>query len=232
MKKTLALLCALVLLLHALPALGDFNIGHFTENTSIFSVDVEAESGVAFIETIMPAKDLAFEHKYESPKNYSLLRNDILVLNYFSSADRSPVFRTWIYYCTTKPIYAHSVTFELEGTAYTFTDVAGSGRITTNESDTEEDLLIRYGSSNLDFLAVVMARATQYAYSRFGDEGDQNVQPPKMKMILHGLEDIELDVPDGFWLDFGLLTVGLIETDSLGQIGQNTGTPCTIRELE
>ena len=231
MKKALALLCALVLLLHALPAVADFNLNYFTENSSIFTIDVNKEKSVAFIETVMSAQELAFEHKYESPTQYSLLRNDILVLDYFST-NRSPVFRTWIYYCTTKPIYVHSVTFELDGTAYTFTDVASSDRVITNEQDTEEDLLIRYGGNNSDFLAKVMAEAASYAFSHYGDDGDPNVQPPKMKMILHGIEDIELDVPDGFWTDFALLTVALVTTESLGQIGKNTGTPCTIRQLD
>ena len=218
-------LCLLLTLVPAAYADNDFTIDTYLEYKTLFDVDVDMDSGVAFIETTRSVADLSFQHKFESDYDYSCIRNDILVLDYFSSS-QYPVVRTWITYNAQDAQYFHSVSFELEGTTYTFTDVGNKDRVTKTEHGYRERLLIKYGSNNKDFFSAVTARALVYLY----DE-DENKTAPKMKMTLHGLETVEADVPEAFWDDFALLVLPFVSNDYawMKYVKDNDGTPCKVK---
>lgn len=233
MKKTAALLCALALLLQAAPALGEFTLDFFRQNEGVFQVNEDEAQDIAFIETGYTPQELAFEHKYESPENYSLLESDILVMHNASSEERRPVLRTWIHFSTTQRLDVSSVTFALGGTSYTLTGISDPDWVIVGENDTRENLLIRYGTNNAEFVAALMAEALSYTYLRYGEETTEEPPVPQMTMTLHGAaEDLEIEVPAGFWLDFGMLTIAMMQTDSLSYIGQNAGTACAIEGPE
>ncbi len=234
MKKYFAFFVAMIIsILPFTGALADrsFDIQSYSSNDTVFKVDVSAEDDVAFIETMFKPSELAFAHKYESSYRYSSIENDILVLDYFSS-NRYPLFRTWIYFNAEKPLYIHSVSFELDGNRYTFSDVGNKDRVKELENGYQESLLIKYGKNNADFFSAVSANALVYTNEMYGESKNKNAVAPKMKMIFHGLEDIEAYVPNNFWVDFILLVMPLLEEDTLSYIGDNDGTYCKTTTLE
>lgn len=230
MKKVISFILFVTLMFTTVPvfALPTFEMSFYSSNANIYSVDVDSDSGVAFIETKSSNSELAFTHKYESNFYYSTIRSDILVIDYFKS-NRYPVFRTWIDYRADKALNIYAVSFVIDGKTYTFSDVADRDRIEKLDNGVSEKLLIKYGSANSDFFASVAADSLSYAFSRYGGEGDSEVETPQMKMILHGTEDVEVDIPANFWVDFSLLALSMTENDYLGYIGDNDGTPCKIK---
>lgn len=234
MKKAVSLLLVpallLTLLLSAIfvPALADFNMNAYYKYADLFFVDMDEDADTAFIYTKFSAEDQSFTHKYDSAYYYSYIYTDVLVTDQ-STADRFPVLRTWIVFHADRRQHFTSVDFILDGKTYTFTDIGGEDHVLQKENGWRESLLIRYGSANSDFLRAVSGPAVRYAYNRYAPGGDRSVTPPKMRMILHGNEDLEIDVPDMFWLDFAVMYETLYGTGSASCIGENIGTPCSVR---
>lgn len=206
----------------------EFTTNPYTEYETLFKVDLNTDSGSAFITTKLPTKDVSFTHKYESDYTYSTINSDILVLDYYKT-DRQPVFRTWIYYNGSKPLYFHSVSFELDGKKYMFSEVGDKDWVKQNDNDYSEQLLIRYGKNNSEFFSSVLVDSLLYAMSE-----DENKVAPEMKMTLHGIEDIEVTVPEGFWTDFMLLGLPFTSNDFewIHFIGQTDGNPCKVTDLQ
>ncbi len=82
-------------------------------------------------------------------------------------------------------------------------------------------------------LAAVPATASVYSFQKYDKDRDES-QPlavPEGKLILHGTEDVEADIPESFWIDMGLFSISLMGMDCLGDIGANDGNPCKVTEL-
>ena len=229
MKKALILLLVIVLLIlncSISVADVDFDISEYLKEQDVLTVDVDTENDVAFIKTKIPVSDLAFAHKYESDYSYSFMQNDIIVLHYFSSS-RFPAFRTWIYYTAEKPQYFYSVSFDFEGVRYTFSDVGDKDRVVlSNNNEYTEGLLITYGENNTDFYNAILKAGADYVPKKYTQQENSNTIAPKMKMILHGLEDVEVDVPDAFWTDMLLLALPILKDNIWYFVKENDGTPC------
>lgn len=230
MKKVFCMLLVLAVFLGSCSAAfadGDeYTVKPYADYESLFTVDVNTEKDVAFVETTLEAKDCAFTHKYESSTTYSAIYNDILVLDY-SKSSRYPLLRTWIIYAADKAQNIKSVTFELEGQSFTFTDISNEDRVEKSEKGYTEKLLIKHGKNNSDFWVKIMAAAI----SSLSTDEDKKTEAPKMKMILHGDEDIEADVPDKFWFDFGLLALPYISNDGawIKYFTYTDGTPLEVK---
>lgn len=227
MKRWIAFLIAAVLLCSSVSALADgtFDIS-FYSSSNVFTVEVDSENDIAFIDSKMGTADLAFNHQYENDYYYSVMRNDIIVIDYFSS-NRYPVLRTWITYRGDKALYFTGVSFIIEGKEYVLSDVADKDRIQKLDNGWEETLLIKYGSENWDFFAAIAASAMVY-YGAWVD--DKEAAVPDIKMVLHGTEDIEVQVTGNFLLDMGIFVLSLISNDTIGLLVENTGTPCKVIE--
>ena len=65
---------------------GTFDLSHFRENDNLFTIDVNKDSGAAFIETALSSELRSFQHEYESDSYYSCTKFDILVRDYFKSS--------------------------------------------------------------------------------------------------------------------------------------------------
>ena len=227
MKKTLALLLVLALVLAAFPALADdsdFSTAVYEQYDTLFTITEKPEDAVSIVETLIDVEDVSFVHKYESEHYYSFIRSDLLVLDY-NTDNRCPVFRTWIYYSAEEPLHFHSVQFEIDGKTYLLTGINESGRVDQRDHGICEPLQIIYGVNNADFFVDVLWAAAEYLSS---DEEDKAV--PQMKMTLIGDETIEVMVPDMFWIDFGLLGLPFLTNDFawLAYVGQTEGTACEL----
>lgn len=229
MKKLLAVLLAVLFVMNTCAALAEseeFTVKTYSDYDSLFSIDVDKDKDIAFVETKCSVADLAFVHKHESDYSYSYIQSDLLVLDYYST-DRYPIFRTWVYYSAATPLYIHSISFEFEGKKYMFTDVGDADRVKQGEHDYTESLLIKYGQKNSDFFAAVLLASVRYAMDK-----DENKTAPQMKMTLIGLEEIEVTVPEEFWQDFALLGLPFLANDLawIKYIAKTEGTPCKVTE--
>lgn len=228
MKRLVALLISVVLLCGMVSSLaeGTFDMSTYT-SSNVFTVDEDTENNIAFIESGMGSADLAFNHKYESDDYYSIMRNDIIVINQ-SSDSRYPVMRTWIYYRGTKQLDIHSVSFILEGKEFVISDVADKDRVTkVDDNCTEETLLIRYGYENWDFFAEIASTAMSY-YGAWVE--DKETPVPEIKVVLHGTEDVETTVSGNFLLDMGVFVLSMIANDTIGLLIDVDGNPCKVIE--
>ena len=172
---------------------GTFNLSHFRENDNLFTIDVNKDSGAAFIET---AKSSPY-----------------------------PVYRLWIEYTGTKFNYTTSITFHVDGTDFTFSDVSNADRILgLSNGDASEDMLIIFDGDNLSFLAALENNLT----SVMEDENWMKNGVPEEKrarMTLHGIKDIEVTLDDGFYFDFLLFKGGMFNGGGYSSLFDTSGAP-------
>lgn len=222
MKKFVALLSACLMI--ALSMSGAFaatlNLTYPQNNPDIYTIDVNEAGTAVFVETVLTAKDRHFTHKYESDYYWSSTQFDVLGVNY-GTTDAYPVWRVWIVYANDKSFKnIDSVTFVLEGTSYTFTDISDPDWLTQNETSYLEEMLIKFGMDNLDFVVAL----EQYC-NKLDDVDDFSCT-----LILHAAnEDISVTLGGGFALDFVLTKQAYIEMDGLDTIDKVIATPMTIK---
>lgn len=202
----------------------DFDLSHFRENDNLFTIDVNKDSGVAFIETTLSSQLRSFQHEYESDSYYSCTKFDILVRDYFKS-NPYPVYRLWVEYAGTKFNYTTSITFHVDGTDFTFSDVSDTDRILElSNGDASEDMLIIFDGDSLSFLAALESNLT----SVMEDENWMENGVPeekRVRMTLHGIKDIEVTLEDGFYFDFLLFKDGMFNGGGYSSIFDTSGTP-------
>lgn len=204
-----------------------FNLSFFTsEDTSgMFNVSYYDDSDTALIESIVDTQSIAFSHKYESSYYYSIMKNNLFVMNY-SSDDPMPVLCAIIDYRADQPLNISAVSFIIDGTTYTFTDVADASRNAQVDHGIDENLLIIFGSRNWDFFAAYAEKALLYLDSWMVDN---DTEAPEIRMILHGAdEDVETTVPAYFMLDTGMFILSLANMDSLPLLAEMDGNPCKV----
>ena len=227
MKKSFTLILALALLFSCASSLADgYDMSYIRENSTVFTIDVNDDSGVAFVESTLSVKDRSFVHRHESDHRYSSTKFDVLVINYGRST-AYPVPRLWITYCANEYIYYDSVTFTVNGRDYTFTGISDPDWRSEDEKGVVEEALIKFGTQGVDFLfALKDYRGNFSSYAELMDERSG----PKIKMILHGIdEDVNVTLGGGFLLDFTYIIEGAyLETDGLSDIDKVIGTQMSV----
>lgn len=223
--KKLSFILALVLMLSCLSCAfaDDFDLTIVRENPGIYTLDVDTEDDVAFVETTLDAARRSFTHKYESTYRYSNTQFDILVIDYLTSSPR-PVHRLWITYCADDNyMNITGVSFEVGGKKYTFSDIADPDWYEKDENGYLERVLIKFDMDNLDFLI-----ALEDAIPR---DLHQLADAEPITMTLHGRENITVSLGEGFMLDFLLSKVALFETNATDYLSQTTGSPMKVTDI-
>lgn len=227
MKKLLSLTLAVLLLCASVPAAAaTMDLSNIRDNPKIFTIDVNTDDDVAFVESTMSAEDRSFVHKYESSNRYSTTKFDILVLNYSEPADSYPVMRLWVTYCADDAfLNISSVTFIIGEDEYTFTDVADEDWLVKDDNGYMENVLIKLGWENIGF-TIRMEEPFENVSNYVEAAGNTTC-----RMILHGREDVEVELGKGFFLDFLLIKTGMISINGLEFLEKANCTPMTTRKV-
>ena len=202
-----------------------FDMATFRENPTVFVIDVDAEEDLAYITTNTTVKDRSFTHENESDVRYSSTQFDILVLDYFN-AEQLPIQRLWITYSADEFLYINSVTFEVGGVKYTFSGVADPEWLHTFDDGIVEQVLIKLGDDNLEFLAALESETDTLGYIDSLDA----FATLDITMTLHGTKDVTVKLGKGFWVDFALISTGFIRAGGLNEkyMSQADCTPMKI----
>lgn len=219
--KKLALLLALVLLMTcASGALAEVDLSEVHENPNIFTLDV-LDSGVAVVETTMSVQLRSFTHKYESDAYYSSTQFDFAVVNYGQST-AYVVQRLWISFATNDDFMdIDSVTFHVGGQDFTFTDITDPEWYTRTEKGCMQRVMIKFGRSNLAFLAALEKCVPDDPMQLSETDG-------LITMTLHGLEDVEVSLTSGFLTDFAVIKEAFLEANGGDYLDKASATPMTI----
>ncbi len=223
MKRIAALLMTAVLLFAAMPALADekLDLSVFRDNPTLYTIDVNTEDDVAFVESALSAKDRSFVHKYESENRYNTTKFDILVVDYLQS-DPYPIFRLWISYCSDDSyMNINTASIIFNGKKYTFSGIADKDWYYHDEKGYREDVLIKFGMDNVEFLTDLE--------KALGDDSDASAmikaaETMKAKLILHGRENIEAELGEGFFLDFLLIKAGFMRCNGVQYLEKANAT--------
>ena len=203
MKKWISMLLALCLL--GTTALADvLDLSYVREKNSIFNIDVDNESDVAFIKSTTSAKERSFVHKYESDTRYSSTRFDVLVVDY-SKTTAYPVPRLWITYAADEFLYINSVSFYVDGKKFTFSGISNKDWQNKFDNGIVEECLIKFGSEQIDFLVAMEHELKKYPTY---DELMDPEKGPKIRMVLHGKEDVEVTLGSYYVMDFAFVIEG------------------------
>ena len=243
MKKIIALVLALTLAAGLTAAAAEtpesFDVSYFEKNGNIFQVEVLQDGESARITSVAANEkttrpNYAFSTPYDTESYYSAIIPDIAVLNYPRDQERQAAFRICILYNGTKPLNIISATFAGNGYEFTFSEIT-MGSAPEQDGVYTESLVIVGGNSdnNARFLATLMADALGYVQRRYiTDGGDVNAALPGWTLVLHGDEDVTVQLPAGFWDDVGLFTLSLSDMNALNLIARNPGSPCEIAEVK
>lgn len=222
MKKLVSLCLAIVCLLACMPVhAAEMDLSFVRENENIFTIDVDVENDVAFVESKLSVADRAFVHQYDSSTRYSSTQFDVLVLDYLKSS-AYPIYRLWITYCADDAyLNITSVSFIIGDQKYTFSDIADADWYTHDDKGYREQVLIKFDEDTLKFLAA-LEDLTPTSFDDF--EGY------KLKMILHGREDVEVELGRGFGLDFFCTSKALINIGGLDFLEKCNGSTLKVTD--
>ena len=187
-----------------------------------YTLDIDEENEMAFIESIFSASERSFNHRYESSHYYSTTKFDIVVLNCYTQP--LPIMRLWINYIADDYQDIKAVSFDIGKQRYTFTDIITDNSKQEIENGKVEELLILFG---YDASAFILA-----LYDALGDDYDWDNF--SVKMTLYGKEEVTTTLNDVFLLDCMNMTHLLNETgyytiDYLSQVNQ---TPMKISQIK
>lgn len=229
MKKLLALLTAVLLLVMPLTSAlaATLDLSYVKNHTDkLYTIDVDSTDDIAFVETQLSVAARSFVHRYDSAYRYSSTKWDMLILDYSKGSDAVPLLRLWVIYCADNRYQnIHSITFNIDGVEYTFTNVGSADRRTHDENGYRESLLIKFGMDNLDFLAAI-DRVIPDDHSAVED-----LQGLPATMTLHGDEDFVIQLDSGFFIDFLAMEEAFISSNGLDffELDLFTTTPMTVK---
>lgn len=197
------------------------------DNPGLFNLSVDSDREIAFITTNLNNAARSFAHKYESDSYYSSTEFDILVRDYFGS-NPSPIYRLWVYYSGTKHLYPNSIAFRFGGKKYVFSEIIDKENITDYDNgDASEDMLIKFGSENLEFLSALESQFNSITE----DEGWADKEIPEDKKIfmeIRGTETIEVELGAGFLTDFYGWKLAMISCDEAQGLLDTKGSPMKV----
>lgn len=225
MKKlwTLMIACLLLVTTASSAFAATLNLSYPQSNPDTFTIEPSSDGSALFIESTMSTSLRSFTHKYESDYYWSNTRFDVLCLG-MNSNDQYPVLRCWIIFANDTGFKnIHSVTIELDGTRYTFTDIDDPDNW-HRQTDTSyiEEMMIKFGPGNIEFL-----KAMEAAYDAASATG--STENFFCTMILHAAnEDITVTLDEGFLVDFMLLSLAHRSLDNLSTFDRVIATPMTI----
>lgn len=237
MKRITALVLALILAAGLTAAAAEtpeyFDTSYFENNAGIFLLEVSQDGESARITTKDPDDNHTFTTPYQTDSYPNLIRPDIAVLNYPQEQERQIALRICILFNGTKPLNVTSATFAGAGYEYTFSEIA-MGSAPEQDGVYTESMIIVCGSSdnNVQCLAKLMADAFSYVSRRYSEGGDENTALPEWTLVLHGDEDVAVQLPQGFWSDLALFTIALTDMNALSFIARNPGSPCEMAEIK
>lgn len=228
MKKVFAFLMIGMLLLASMSTAfaATIDLSPIEEQSSIYTVDVNSDGEAAFIESALGAKERSFVHKYESTYLYSTTKFDVLIVNYNQSSNY-PVFRLWVTYCADNGYQnIDSATFVLGNKQYTFTEIDDPDWLQYDkEKGYIEEVLIRFNMENVDFLL-----ALEEAIKGKSDTVE-DLESVDIKLVLHGKEDIVVELGSGFWLDFMALKSAWLDVDGTSYLEDIIGTDMSVTTI-
>ncbi len=193
---------------------------YINDNQDLFTVTQNTDVGAVFIESRLSAQERAFIHKYESTTRFSSTKFDEVVLNY-NTPSACLVLRLWITYCADNDyLNIDSATFNIAGKSYTFTNMTPS--LSQDDQGFVEQQMIMFGSNNLQFLADLE--------DLFDDAEDPTAAATTMRgqLVLHGKEDLTVDLGGGFFLDYLVMKSAFIEMNGINFLQFVDETPMTI----
>lgn len=212
-----------------------FDMTYYEANDKYFLIDIQQDGDTVTINSGRFAENPeynAFSTPYEREPYLSVIFPDITVMNYPREQEREAAFRIRIVYNGTKPLNIHSATFTGGGYTYAFSDIAFGSAPESDGVCTETMTIVGgSGDGNVLFLANLMAEAYGYAAKKYASEDKETVLPD-WTLVLHGDEDVAVELPEGFWSDVAMLTTGLMEMNTFSFLTRNPGSPCEIAEVK
>lgn len=227
MKKLLLFLLVATLLVSITPAMAaTIDLSGIQAQDNLYTVDINNDGDAAFIESQLSSENRSFTHKYENSKLYSTTKFDVLIVDYQQSSSY-PVFRLWVTYCADNAYQnIDSITFQVDKKQFTFSDVSDEDWLSYDkENGYMEEMLIRFGEDNLDFLL-----ALEEAIKGKSDTVEA-LDDVEIKMVLHGKEDIVVELGTGFLLDFMVLKSAWLEVDGLDYIDDINGNDMSVTTI-
>lgn len=218
MKKTLSFLLALVMLTAMVfPAFAETLDYSVLKDNSLIDVDINND-GNAFIESIIG--ETTFTHEKSLDDYPSFVYTDIIIGDYYSS-DPVSLWRFWVSYSAEKYMGITSISFILDDTEYTFTDVGSKDNMTDYGTNVRENPHINFGSNNYEFWKALIVKGK--TYDELTDALDDS-----LTMILHGTtRDETITLNGSALLDFYIITAVYFELADTSDIMQYDGTPMT-----
>lgn len=221
MRKLVALLLMVSLLLTASAALA-LDLSYVEENPDLFTIEPNEESAVAFIESTLTASQREFHHQNDSEYYRSVTQFDILVLEY-GTDNAYPVWRLWISYVEDEKFQNFdSITFVVDGASYTFTEVSSPDWVEETTTSCFEDMMIKIGVGNLSFAAALETYCNNL----------ETMEDFTATMILHGEEDITVELGEGFASDFLWTKAAYTKMGGFNTVGGVVGTTMVETTLE
>ena len=224
MKRILLSLIALTLALTlTAAALAEPDLSPIRENDSLFTLDIDSENDVAFIQSTMTAAERSFTHDSESVKLYSDTMFDIIVISQ-SRDDGYPVMRLWITYSADDGfLNIDSVTFIVGGREFSFSGIASSDWCQHDERGYLEQVLIKFGTDNISFLAALNDLIEAAPGEGIGDKAAN----ASCTMILHGSRDVYVELGKNFFLDYETIFLGMSSIGGFDYLEKAVATEMT-----
>lgn len=228
---------ALVLVLALLPlaALAEapisegVSLAYFEDNDAVFEAEYSEDGEEAWFQTRAKAESRAFDTPYDNATYYSVIFPELAVRNYSRPAEREGELRIWIRYRGTKALDVDAVSVLAGGEEYRFLDVYEPERAAQKEDGTfAQDIAIRMGSNlyNATCFSVLLAEAYDAAVRMASSE---NAELPKVRLLLHGMEEAEIVPPAAFWQEMALFAAFVQEQAGNARfLTRGEGTPCVM----
>ena len=225
MKKLLSVVLALALTLGVCAsAMADVDLSS-VRNSDIFYINVES-SGNAFVGSFIPYSWATFDHPNAVDGHASFAYSDIIVTDYYgTTGSQRAVWRWWLEYNAPYYLGITSVTFDLDGTYYTFSGVGGTSQMEDNGSYVTENICLVFGSENMMFWLLFLFKCE--ALDDITEIADWT-----MPVVLHGTRDVETEMNGYALLDLYLVGEAALQITGFDGLYATDGSAMTYTEPE